>query len=251
MMNRHWFVFPVAILALVAGIAASLAAEERFSVGDELFKMTVALQDSAVVKAEYEAAGRPFAGLESSLWSLETDSGDVSIADSANVAVSRTADGALVLSGKAREIDWSARCETIAPGTVTVRLSLKPEKAVLIKRVFLFNGRSRRNRSSPRPACRTWPRSTGQERPGCSFRSTFPIPRSRITAERPRSPTRRTSNSKRDSSTFATPIPWASPAPPAGNDSASTKAKWTPSIPTSKNVSRRDSNVRSLSRATS
>ena len=142
MMNRHWFVFPVAILALVAGIAASLAAEERFSVGDELFKMTVALQDSAVVKAEYEAAGRPFAGLDSSLWSLETDSGDVSIADSANVAVSKTADGALVLSGKAREIDWSARCETIAPGTVTVRLSLKPEKAVLIKRVFLFNGRS-------------------------------------------------------------------------------------------------------------
>jgi hypothetical protein len=125
------------------GSAASRGGEERLSVGDERFKMTVALQDSAVVKTEYEAAGRPFPGLSSSLWSLETDYGEVSIAESANVAVSKTGDGALVMSGKARQINWSARCERIAPGTVTVRVTLKPDKPTLIKRVFLFNGRSK------------------------------------------------------------------------------------------------------------
>jgi hypothetical protein len=142
MIKRHWLVFSIVVIARFAGIAASRGDEERFSVGDELFKMTVTLQDSAVVKTEYETAGQPFADLRASLWSVETDSGEVSIADSANVAVSKTEDGALILSGRAREIDWSARCERIAPGTVTVSVRLKPEKPTLIKRVLLFNGQS-------------------------------------------------------------------------------------------------------------
>jgi hypothetical protein len=142
MTTRHNGVCPIIFLTLLLATAASHAAEERFSVGDDRFRMTVALRDSTIVGADFEAAGRPYADLLSSLWSVETDSGPVSIADSATVSVSQTSDGALLLSGKARDIDWSARCERIAPGTVTVAVRLKPEKPLLLKRVFLFNGRS-------------------------------------------------------------------------------------------------------------
>ena len=132
----------VAMLTFFAAASASLGAEQRYAVGDDHLRMIVTVQDSAVVKAEFEADGRPYAGLLSSPWSIETDSGQLSIADSANVSVSRSGDSALVISGKAREMNWSARCERIAPGTVTVAVRLKPEKPTLIKRVFLFNGRS-------------------------------------------------------------------------------------------------------------
>lgn len=141
-MKPYRFVYPVVALALFAGIAASRGAEQRFSVGDELFAMTVTLRDAAVVKTEYETAGRPFADLRTSLWAVETDSGNVSIADSTNVTASKDENGVLVLSGKARDIEWTARCERIAPGSVTVSLALKPERAMLLKRVFLFNGES-------------------------------------------------------------------------------------------------------------
>jgi hypothetical protein len=143
MVKWHWFaVRAIVLVHLMAASAVCFAAERRYTVGDDRLKMTVTLQDSAAARAEFVADGRPYADLLSSLWSIETDAGEVSIADSASVAVSDGGDGALVVSGKARDIDWSARCERIAPGTVTVTVRLKPEKPTLVKRVFLFNGRS-------------------------------------------------------------------------------------------------------------
>jgi hypothetical protein len=143
MIMRNWFaVYVVMLPHLLAASAFSEGAEKRCSVGDNRFKMTVSLKNSGAVNAEFEADGRPFAGLRSSLWSLETDSGRLSIADTTGAAVLQAGDGTFVVSGKAREMNWSARCERIAPGTVTVTLRLKPDRAMLVKKVFLFNGRS-------------------------------------------------------------------------------------------------------------
>ena len=142
--------FSLVFAAFFLASSAVRGAEERLSVGDDLFKMIVTLQDPSAVKAGFEAGGQPYPDLLSVLWSIETDSGELSIADTAKVAVSKTSDGAIVLSGKVQEMNWSARCERIAPGTVTVTVRLTPEKPVLVKRVFLFNGRSAEKPNIPK-----------------------------------------------------------------------------------------------------
>jgi hypothetical protein len=142
MITMHWFgVYVVTLAHFMVMSGISFGTEQQYTVGDNQLKMTVTAPNAAAMNVEFETVGRPFASLRSSLWSVETDSGELSIADSANVAASQTGDGAFVLSGKAREVNWSARCESIAPGTVTVTVRLKPEKPMFLKRVFLFNGR--------------------------------------------------------------------------------------------------------------
>ena len=112
--RRRFAVHVVMLTHLMAASAFAYGAEKRYSVGDNLLKMTLTLRNASVVHAEFETDGRPYADLASALWSLKTDSGELSIADSAKVAVSKTGDGAIVLSGRAREMNWSARCESIA-----------------------------------------------------------------------------------------------------------------------------------------
>lgn len=134
----------VALLAhLMAGSLFSEGIEKRYSVGDDRFKMIVVSPESKAIEIEYEVDGSAFSDLRSSLWSLETDAGELSIADATNISVSETGDGTLVISGKAKEMNWSARFESIARGMVTVTLRLKPEKPTLVKKVHLFNGRSK------------------------------------------------------------------------------------------------------------
>jgi hypothetical protein len=138
---RH-AVYVATLTHFVALSTVSLGAEQRFSVGDDQLKMILTVDDATAIEAQFEAGGRPLPGLRSALWSLESDSGELSIAGSTNVTVSEAGRDVLVVSGKAREVNWSARCERFAPGTVTVTVRLKPEKTALLTRVFLFNGRS-------------------------------------------------------------------------------------------------------------
>jgi hypothetical protein len=132
----------LAVMTLAFAAASSWGAPGSSSVGDEHLRMNIVREAAAPPGVEFTVEGRPFADLRSSFWAVETDEGGRSSADSADLHVSPTGDGALAASGKAKEIAWSARCERIAPGTVTVTVRLKPEKPIRIRRVFLFNGRS-------------------------------------------------------------------------------------------------------------
>lgn len=126
-------------LALASCVFPSASQGAQYSISESGFKM---IFDQGTANAGYAVADRPFEDLLSTLWSIETDSGAVSASDSANVTFQNTADNALIISGTAKGIVWSARCERIAPNTVTVTVLLTPDKQMTINRVFLFNAKS-------------------------------------------------------------------------------------------------------------
>ena len=71
----------VLLMLLIHFATASAFAEERFSVGDEHFKMFIVLRGAEAPAFEYEAAGRQFPGLRSFWGTLETDAGRVTLGE--------------------------------------------------------------------------------------------------------------------------------------------------------------------------
>ncbi len=131
------------VLALAGSLLASASygtEEHKSMVGHSITMET--RQKGFSLDSVFLVGGKVFEDLVSTIWSVETDGGVISSSDSSNVEIHTTPDKALILSGKAGSIAWTARCESVAPDTVTVTVRLVPDKRLTIHRVNLFNAKS-------------------------------------------------------------------------------------------------------------